>query len=226
MKSILQALTKFQESCPAIVRASNNPFFKSKYASLEDIQKHIKPHLQKAGLVVTQANVVIDNSPYVESRVWEASSGEYISSTFPVIVGKVSAQDYGSAVSYAKRYSLTGLLNLIVADEDDDAQTVSVGGANGFFNNGTGNTAITNKSVISTNTDAGSYLGNGVGKAPELPPLDAEKYDAMVKFISDGKIKEVEIAIKKYKLNDSQKKLLTSLINQAKAEAVTKAAKK
>lgn len=63
-------------------------------------------------------------------------------------------------------------------------------------------------------------------KAPELPALDQEKYDAMVKFITDGKIKEVESALKKYKLSDPQKKLLTSLINQAKAEAVTKAAKK
>jgi hypothetical protein len=59
-----------------------------------------------------------------------------------------------------------------------------------------------------------------------LPALDQEKYDAMVKFITEGKIKEVESAIKKYSLNDSQKKLLTALINQAKSEAVTKAAKK
>lgn len=224
MKSILQALSKFQDICHAIVRASNNPFFKSRYASLEDIQKHIKPHLQKAGLVVTQANVVIDGAPYVESRVWDVSSGEYISSQFPVIVGKVSAQDYGSAVSYAKRYSLSGLLNLIVADEDDDANTASQfqgrtliktetdSGSTTFMNTGTGNTSYTTAKPPST--------------PPELPALDAEKYDAMVKFIADGKIKEVESAIKKYKLNDSQKKLLTSLINQAKAEAVTKSAKK
>lgn len=202
MKSILKALAQFQEACPPIVRASNNPFFKSKYASFDDIQKHIKPHLKSCGLVVTQANVVVDGAPYVESRVWEASSGEYISSTFPVIVGKVSAQDYGSAVSYAKRYSLTGLLNLIVADEDDDAQTVSTGNAVTFANYPTTNTA------------------------PELPELNAEKYDAMVKFIAEGKIKEVESAIKKYKLNDSQKKLLTTMINQAKSEALTKSAKK
>jgi hypothetical protein len=200
MKSILQALAKFQETCPAIVRSSNNPFFKSKYASLEDIQKHIKPHLHKAGLVVTQANVVIEGAPYVESRVWEASSGEHISSTFPVIVGKVSAQDYGSAVSYAKRYSLTGLLNLIVADEDDDANTISVGGAVTF--------------------------ANAPQTPPELPSLDAEKYDTMVKYINDGKFKEVEAALKKYTLNDSQKKLLTTLINQAKAQALTKTIKK
>lgn len=195
------------------MRSSNNPFFKSKYASLEDIQKHIKPYLLKTGLVVTQANVVIDGAPYVESRVWEAGSGEFISSTFPVIVGKVSAQDYGSAVSYAKRYSLTGILNLIVADEDDDANSVSVG-ANGFMNTGSYNTSVTTAKPPSTNT------------APDLPSLPQDKYDAMVKFITEGKIKEVESAIKKYTLNDSQKKLLTSLINQAKAEAITKATKK
>jgi hypothetical protein len=202
MKSILQALAKFQETCPAVVKSSNNPFFKSKYAPLEDIQRHIKPHLKSCGLVVTQANVVIDGSPYVESRVWDVVSGENIVSQFPVIVGKVSAQDYGSAVSYAKRYSLTGLLNIIVADEDDDASSISVG----------------NNNVSTT---------QGVSSAtPELPSLDAEKYDLMVKYINDGKIKEVESAIKKYKLTDPQKKLLTSLINQSKAEAITKSAKK
>ena len=225
MKSILQALSKFQDVCPAIVKSANNPFFKSKYASLDDIQRHIRPHLKSCGLVVTQANVVIDGAPYVESRVWDVSSGENIYSQFPVIVGKVSAQDYGSAVSYAKRYSLTGLLNLIVADEDDDASAVSgnvliktqtdsyINGVSGgtVLNTGHANTAVTFVNQPSTQT---------------LPVLSQDKYDSMVKFITDGKIKEVESAIKKYTLNDSQKKLLTAMINQSKAEAVTKSAKK
>lgn len=203
MKSILKALALFQESCPPIVRTSNNPFFKSKYASFDDIQKHIKSYLSKNGLVVTQANIVADGLPFVESVVWHVESGENIKSVFPVIAGKSTAQDYGSAVSYAKRYSLTGLLNLIIADEDDDANTVSV--SNGAKTSPIKETAFS---------------------SPELPALEADKYDAMVKFINDGKLKEVEAAIKKYKLNDSQKKILTSLINQAKSEAVTKAAKK
>ena len=39
-----------------------------------------------------------------------------------LIVTKTDAQSYGSAVSYAKRYSLSGLLNLTIQDQDDDAQ--------------------------------------------------------------------------------------------------------
>lgn len=212
MKSILSSLSKFQESCPPIVRSSNNPFFKSKYASFDDIQKHIKPHLSKCGLVVTQANIVMDGLPFVESVVWHVESGEKISSIFPVVAGKASAQDYGSAVSYAKRYSLTGLLNLIIADEDDDGNTVSFA-STGVMNTGSGITSVTQATPPSTFTG-------------EPPALDQDKYDAMVKFITEGKIKEVEAAMKKYKLNDTQKKLLTSMINQYKSETITKAVKK
>jgi hypothetical protein len=84
-----------------------------------------------------------------------------------------------------------------------------------------------NNVLISTGTDSSITTAKPPSTpTSELPGLDQDKYDAMVKFINDGKLKEVESALKKYKLNDSQKKLLTALINQAKAEAVTKAAKK
>ena len=59
----------------------------------------------------------------------------------------------------------------------------------------------------------------------DLPELDAEKYDLMVKYITDGKIKQVEAGMKKYKLNDAQKKVLTSMISQQKAESIKNSAK-
>lgn len=104
--------------------------------------------------------------------------------------------------------------------------------------NGSGIVKVSNaNTLINTTTDSASsgirgnaaFTSGSVTTPPspsEPPALDQEKYDAMVKFITDGKIKEVESAMKKYKLNDSQKKLLTAMINQYKAEAVTKSAKK
>lgn len=56
--------------------------------------------------------------------------------------------------------------------------------------------------------------------------LPQDKYDAMVKFIEEGRWKDVESAIKKYELTLEQKTSLTGLINKAKSEAVTKAVKK
>jgi hypothetical protein len=50
----------------------------------------------------------------------------------------------------------------------------------------------------------------------EKPVLTPEKLDAMLNFIKEGKIKEVEQAMEKYKLNLAQKTTLNALIKQSK----------
>ena len=125
MKELLKSLADFNKLCPPIKKDSLNPFFKSNYAKLDAIQVHIHPHLQKAGLVVTQVNVSLDGNPFVKSTIWDVKSGENLESIFPIVVSKNTPQEYGSAVSYAKRYSLSGLLNLVIEDEDDDGNAAS-----------------------------------------------------------------------------------------------------
>lgn len=122
MKQLLEALAQFNKQVLPITKGANNPFFKSKFADLTTIQQTIKEPLAANKLVITQANVWIDNHMFVQTKVWHTETGTFIDSVFPVIVNKQSAQDYGSAVSYAKRYSLSGLLNLVIQDEDDDAE--------------------------------------------------------------------------------------------------------
>jgi hypothetical protein len=122
MKNLLKSLSVFQNECPPVKKESENPFFKSNYASLDAIQHHIKKHLSLNDLLIVQASVMNGDSPYVETTLFHVPSGEKLTSTFPVVVSKQTAQEYGSAVSYAKRYSLSGLLNLIIEDEDDDGE--------------------------------------------------------------------------------------------------------
>jgi imidazole glycerol phosphate synthase subunit HisF len=125
MKNLLKALAKFNTLCGPIVKDASNPFFKSKYATLDAIQEHIRKPLSEAGLVVIQPTKVHDGQTMVVSAVYHVETGESLYSEFPVVVGKHTAQDYGSAVTYAKRYSLTGILNLTVSDEDDDGNKAS-----------------------------------------------------------------------------------------------------
>jgi hypothetical protein len=129
MKNLLEALALFHAECTPVTKSADNPFFKSKYATLDAIQEHIRKPLQNNGLVVTQANKVVEGNAIVVSTVWHVESGEYIESEFPVVVTKPTAQEYGSAVSYAKRYSLSGLLNLTIQDEDDDGNKATFGNA-------------------------------------------------------------------------------------------------
>lgn len=148
MKNLLKALAKFNTLCGPIVKDASNPFFKSRYSLLESIQEHIRKPLAEAGLVVSQPTKCLDGQAMVVTTLYHVESGESIYSEFPVVVGKHTAQDYGSAVTYAKRYSLTGLLNLTIQDEDDDGNkaTASVSGVTGVTNV-SGVTGVTNKTA-------------------------------------------------------------------------------
>jgi hypothetical protein len=59
-----------------------------------------------------------------------------------------------------------------------------------------------------------------------LPALTGDKLDAMLKFIGEGKIKEVESALSKYFVTDAQRTVITASINNKKTASVVAAAKK
>jgi len=54
-----------------------------------------------------------------------------------------------------------------------------------------------------------------VSNTGELPALQPKQFDAMVKAITEGKAKEVEAALPKYKLNLAQKTTLNKLLKSA-----------
>jgi len=79
---------------------------------------------------------------------------------------------------------------------------------------------IKNKKLIPTNNETATPTPVFENK------LTPEGFDAMVKYITEGKIKEVEQGIKKYSLTLQQKTVLTNMINQEKSKLVTAAVKK
>ena len=114
---IYSQLLKFQTLVKPIGKDATNPFYKSKYCTLDNIQEAIKQPLIECGLVVEQG---IIESGLLKTKVVHAESGTFVECFFPIVVQKPDAQNYGSAMSYAKRYSLSGILNLTIGGEDDD----------------------------------------------------------------------------------------------------------
>lgn len=191
MKNLLKALAQFHTECSPVVKSADNPFFKSKYATLDAIQEHIRVPLQSCGLVVTQANEVKEGSAYVVSTVWHVESGEFLESEFPVVVTKPTAQEYGSAVSYAKRYSLSGLLNLTIQDEDDDGNKATFG------------------TEVKQKVDAKPNKVNV--KVDELPWLN-ENSDAWTKVVSSMQNGYTIVDVrKKYKVSKAMEEKLKAL---------------
>lgn len=117
------AIVAAQAEMGSVTKDAKNPFFKSNYATLNAVRESCMPVLSKHGLGLLQPLVSKEGKQYVETLVLH-SSGEYIMSEMEVTTKvNANAQEVGSAVSYARRYSLMSLLAL--SAEDDDGATAS-----------------------------------------------------------------------------------------------------
>lgn len=117
------ALAKAQGEIEAASKDKTNPAFRSRYADLTAVWAACRPALAKHGISVTQWPVHSDDGRlHIITRV--AHAGEWIKSHFSIPVTKQDPQGYGSATTYAKRFTLAAALG-IVADEDDDGNAAS-----------------------------------------------------------------------------------------------------
>ena len=119
------ALNKFQGEVANILKTSENPYFKSKYAKLEDILNEYRPIWTKHGLSISQHPVTDEQGRIgVQTEVYH-NSGEYrIFPPFYLTLTKNDPQGGGSAITYARRYSLAAVLG--IQQEDDDGNTHAV----------------------------------------------------------------------------------------------------
>lgn len=120
VNEVFGALSKAQGDMKPAVMDSKNPHFNSKFASLTAVQDAYRGPLAKNGLAITQM-VESDENGYTIQTILGHASGQYISSTFRLMVTKQDMQGLGSAVTYARRYAISALLG-VVDTEDDDAE--------------------------------------------------------------------------------------------------------
>lgn len=116
---IAKALGQFQYMVGTVNKDAINPFFKSKYASFENITTHIKDPLAKNKLTYSQFP---DGDGLTTILMHE--SGEWIKATAKLTIKDMTPQGQGSAITYMKRYALSAALG-IATDEDDDANSAS-----------------------------------------------------------------------------------------------------
>lgn len=123
MDKISAALVKAQKDFAPALKSSTNPHFKSRYADLAACVEAVIDSLNANGIFLMQKNYPIDNGVTVET-VFIHESGETISGgILTVPATKQDAQGYGSALTYARRYSLMAACG--IAPEDDDGNSAS-----------------------------------------------------------------------------------------------------
>jgi hypothetical protein len=121
---ITKALLEAQKEFPAIKKEAENPYFNSKYASLDNILSVVLPILHKHGLFVSQFPMNEELRVGVRTAIIHAESGQEIVSIFTLPLSKNDPQGAGSAITYARRYAIQAMLGLNV-ENDDDANAAS-----------------------------------------------------------------------------------------------------
>lgn len=122
---ISEALAKAQAEFQPIPKNCVNHYGK-RYADLASIFAAVRPALSKYGLAIVQffTDPVKPNFSGVRvvTRLCH-SSGEWMESSLELPCGQ-KAQEYGSAITYGRRYSLAAILG-VAADDDDDGNEAS-----------------------------------------------------------------------------------------------------
>ena len=98
-----------------------NPFHKSKYASLASVIFAVKEALNKNNIIIIQKNRKDDAGMYIETILLHKNGTEVASDKLYLLLVKQDMQSVGSAITYARRYSLLSLCCL--AAEDDDGNS-------------------------------------------------------------------------------------------------------
>ena len=113
------ALVKAIAETQDIHADSDNPFHKSRYASLSAHLKVLKPIFAKHGLAILQMPVGDGESVGIKTTIIH-ESGELVESVCVLPAKEINGQQAGSMFSYLRRYALAACTG--VATDDDDAE--------------------------------------------------------------------------------------------------------
>jgi hypothetical protein len=123
MKEISAALVKAQKGFGPALKTSTNPAFRSKYAKLENCIEAVIDALNDNGIMLTQQTHLCDDGVIVETMFIHESGETMSGGRLHVPAAKHDPQGYGSALTYARRYSLQAACG--IAPEDDDGNTAT-----------------------------------------------------------------------------------------------------
>ena len=123
MKNIYSAFIKAQQQFAPALKSSLNPHFKSKYASLDNCIEAVIDAFNDNGIGLIQQTHEAESGVIIETILIHTSGEQLSGGKLFVPATKLDAQGFGSALTYARRYSLMATCG--IAPEDDDGNAAS-----------------------------------------------------------------------------------------------------
>ena len=123
MDKIAAALVRAQKAFGPALKCKTNPAFKSKYADLASCIEAVIDGLNDNGIALIQKQHPHDGGVSIETVFVHESGETFSTGILTVPASKQDPQGYGSALTYARRYSLMAACG--IAPEDDDGNAAS-----------------------------------------------------------------------------------------------------
>ncbi len=130
MSELIQELLEVQRELSHATADAVNPHFKSQYVKFEDLWDYAKEALNSHNIMIQQLSHECEVGACIET-VLHGHGASMSTGKMVVRADKPTAQAFGSAITYAKRYSLSMALG-IGADKDDDANNATSGAKRGW----------------------------------------------------------------------------------------------
>ena len=120
---VYAAFVRAQMKFGKALKSSANPYFKSKYADLATCVEAVIDGLHSEGFALTQPTEIHTEGIHVRTVLLHESGGLLMMGELFMPAIKNDPQGFGSALTYARRYSLLAAMGL--APEDDDGNLAS-----------------------------------------------------------------------------------------------------
>lgn len=120
-KNIYIALAAAQSEMGPLVKGSNNPHFKSKYADLADLVTAVRGPLNNNGIAFFHCIIRTEAGQDMRTVLMHGESETSIECDVPLIVSKNDMQGMKSATTYAKRVGLESVTGIAADDDDGNA---------------------------------------------------------------------------------------------------------
>jgi hypothetical protein len=122
--SLAAALVAAQTEMPTVKKDELNPHFNSRFVSLSGLIEATRKVLNRHGLALVQSPTVSElGQPVLRTILIHGPTGEQLVADTPLVATQ-NMQQYGSAITYARRYAWASMLG-IASEDDDDGNTAA-----------------------------------------------------------------------------------------------------
>lgn len=136
MEKIAPAFIKAKKEFAPAMKDRTNPAFRSKYADLGACLEAVEDALLNNGIALYQETSADDTGVTVETVLLHESGQTIRGGKLHVPAAKQDPQGYGSALTYARRYSLMAACGIAPEDDDGNAAAQSARGQQPSKSNG------------------------------------------------------------------------------------------